>query len=183
MLYRIPYHTAVVRNADNPATTVPYRTTNSLPIIKGRNSNNLDIGIPAWYGTEPLPRILPDSVPHRCGTEPLQRALPASVPRRSGTQHQQACSKASVPRRNGTQRQQPNQKDSVPYHGSHGHLLLQIRNLSRHHLPRATPSPGTDGIREWRMRLALIPVGHARHVVAAFEQTGLIDADLLELDP
>lgn len=57
MLYRIPYHTAVVRNADNPATTVPYRTTNSLPIIKGRNSNNLDIGIPAWYGTEPLPRI------------------------------------------------------------------------------------------------------------------------------
>lgn len=166
MLYRIPYHITVVRNADNPATTVLYRTTSSLPIIKGRNSNNLDIGIPAWYGTEPLPRILPDSVPHRCGTEPLQRALPASVPRRSGTQHQQARSKVSV-----------------PYHGSHGHLLPQIRNLSRRRLPRATPSPGTDGIREWRMRLALIPVGHARHVVAAFEQTGLIDANLLELDP
>lgn len=76
----------------------------------------------------------------------------------------------------------PHQKGSVPYQSSHGHPLLQIRNRGRR-LPRATPSPGTDGIREWRMRLALIPVGHARHVVAAFEQTGLIDANLLELDP
>lgn len=182
MLYRIPYHTAVVRNADNPATTVPYRTTNSLPIIKGRNSNNLDIGIPAWYGTEPLPRILPGSVPRRSGTEPLQRALPASVPRRSGTERQQDRSKASVPRHSGVQTPTAQSKGSVPYQSSHGHPLLQIRNRGRR-LPRATPCPGTDGVRERHMRLALIPVGHARHVVAAFEQTGLIDANLLELDP
>lgn len=109
--------------------------------------------------TPPWPRV------RRYGTKPLQNALSDSVPHFCGTEHQK-----------------PHQKGSVPYQSSHGHPLLQIRNRGRR-LPRATPSPGTDGIREWRMRLALIPVGHARHVVAAFEQTGLIDANLLELDP
>lgn len=109
--------------------------------------------------TPPWPRV------RRYGTKPFQNALSDSVPHFCGTEHQK-----------------PHQKGSVPYQSSHGHPLPQIRNRGRR-LPWATPSPGTDGIREWRMRLALIPVGHARHVVAAFEQTGLIDANLLELDP
>lgn len=126
--------------------------------------------------TPPWPRV------RRYGTESLQKALLNSVPHPCGTERQQDRSKASVPRHSGVQTPTAQSKGSVPYQSSHGHPLLQIRNRGRR-LPRATPSPGTDGIREWRMRLALIPVGHARHVVAAFEQTGLIDANLLELDP
>ena len=164
MLYQIPYHTFVVRNIKNPTKKVPYRTTSQLCNRKRRHSNNPDTETPLWYGTESLQRALLNSV-HPCGTE-----------------RQQDRSKASVPRHSGVQTPTAQSKGSVPYQSSHGHPLLQIRNRGRR-LPRATPGPGTDGIREWRMRLALIPVGHARHVVAAFEQTGLIDANLLELDP
>ena len=126
--------------------------------------------------TPPWPRV------RRYGTKPFQNALSDSVPHFCGTEHQKPHQKGSVPRHSGVQTPTAQSKGSVPYQSSHGHPLLQIRNRGRR-LPRATPGPGTDGIREWRMRLALIPVGHARHVVAAFEQTGLIDANLLELDP
>lgn len=53
-LYRILYHTSVVRNAKTPSKKLPYRTTSSPCIRKRQNSNNLDANISAWYGTEPF---------------------------------------------------------------------------------------------------------------------------------
>ena len=53
-LYRIPYHTSVVRNTKTPSKKLPYRTTSSPCIRKRQNSNNLDANISAWYGTEPF---------------------------------------------------------------------------------------------------------------------------------